>query len=78
MGVVKPVIFSRRNPGANGLMKMPQLVRISYHVNCRDFSVFDFEGGGLQLPIGFQRNEAGQSVDEFVRTTSMTRQQKPM
>ena len=54
---------------------MPQLVRVSDHVNCRDFSVFDFERGGLQLPIGFQRNEAGQSVDETSANKSRLEQQ---
>src|SRR5277367_1904251 len=43
---------------------MPQLVRISHHVDCCDLSIFDFERRRLKFAIGFQRDETGQSVDE--------------
>ena len=46
------------------LMQMPQLVGISHDVDCGDLSVLDFERGRLELAVGLQRDEAGQSIDE--------------
>ena len=45
-------------------MQMPQLVGIPHDVDRGDLSVLDVERGGLQLAVGLQRDEAGQSVDE--------------
>ena len=43
---------------------MPQIVGVFAHIDCCDLSVLDFERGRLELTIGFQRDETGQTVDE--------------
>src|SRR5262245_16854845 len=43
---------------------MLQLVWVPDHIDCGDLPILDFEGSRLQLAIGFQRDEAGQSIDE--------------
>src|SRR5262245_32723022 len=43
---------------------MLQLVWVPDHIDCGDLPILDFKGSRLQLAIGFQRDKAGQSVDE--------------
>jgi polyisoprenoid-binding protein YceI len=46
------------------LVQMPQLVRVSHHIDCCDLVVFDFERGRREFTIGFHCDEPGQAVDE--------------
>src|SRR5215467_13599639 len=43
---------------------MPQLVGVSYHIDCCDLSVLDFKRGRLKFAIGLQCDETGQSIDK--------------
>ena len=45
-------------------MQMPQLVRVSYDIDCSDLAVLDSQRGGLKFAVGLQCNETGQSLDE--------------
>jgi hypothetical protein len=46
------------------LMQMPQLVRVSHHIDRRHLAVLDLQRGRLQFAVGFQGDEAGEAVDE--------------
>ena len=42
----------RQSPD-NRLVQMSQLVGVSHHIDCRDFSVIDFECGRLEFTVRF-------------------------
>lgn len=46
------------------LVQVPELVGISYDVDGGDLAVLDIERRRLELAIGLERDDAGQSVDE--------------